>query len=63
MHSLPSPQACLLENPKSYAAWHQRKWVVLKGYADVGAELRLVARCGGGGAPRAGAAVRFSVFE
>ncbi|KAI8473190.1 MAG: hypothetical protein J3K34DRAFT_519200 [Monoraphidium minutum] len=35
-------QACLLENPKSYATWHQRKWVVLKGHADLGAELRLV---------------------
>jgi geranylgeranyl transferase type-2 subunit alpha len=38
-------QACLQENPKSYAAWFHRKWVVSFGLADMAAELALVSRC------------------
>lgn len=43
-HELALTQACLQENPKSYSTWHHRKWVVLKGLADLNAELKLVSR-------------------
>ncbi len=35
----------LLENPKSYAAWHHRGWVVEHGAADLQQELALVHKC------------------
>ncbi|PNW81017.1 hypothetical protein CHLRE_07g339350v5 [Chlamydomonas reinhardtii] len=37
-------QACLMENPKSYSAWHHRKWVVGQGLAPLERELQLVTR-------------------
>lgn len=41
-------QACLMENPKSYSTWHQRKWIVAQGVADLTHELQLVSRCAQG---------------
>eukprot|EP00198_Chlamydomonas_reinhardtii_P003049 XP_001692385.1 predicted protein [Chlamydomonas reinhardtii] len=38
------PEACLMENPKSYSAWHHRKWVVGQGLAPLERELQLVTR-------------------
>lgn len=35
----------LHENPKSYAAWHHRNWVVERGAADLQQELALVHKC------------------
>lgn len=42
--SLHTLQACLTENPKSYSAWHHRKWVVLQEHADLQKEMKLVNR-------------------
>ena len=36
---------CLAEHPKSYAAWHQRRWVVSKGLSDMNGELASVEEC------------------
>ena len=36
--------ACLAENPKSYSAWHHRKWIVSKGLCSLEKELALVSR-------------------
>lgn len=35
-------QKALAVNPKSYATWHHRRWVVVTGGADLEAELALV---------------------
>lgn len=37
-------QKALAANPKSYAAWHHRAWVVVQGGADLQTEMVLVRR-------------------
>ena len=34
-------EKALKRNPKSYVAWHHRKWVVVKGFVDLKNELAL----------------------
>ena len=38
-------EAALRKNPKSYAAWHQRRWLVQLGVAPLQGELALVTKC------------------
>ena len=38
-------EAALMENPKSYGAWHHRGWVVSMGLTPVQAEIQQVNRC------------------
>lgn len=35
-------ERALMKNPKSYAAWHHRRWVVAKGLSSLEHELKLV---------------------
>ena len=35
-------ERALMKNPKSYASWHHRKWVVAKGMCSLEHELQLV---------------------
>ncbi|KAG2496268.1 hypothetical protein HYH03_005501 [Edaphochlamys debaryana] len=37
-------QAALMDNPKSYSAWHHRKWVVAKGLASLDRELAVISK-------------------
>ena len=37
-------EAALLENPKSYTAWHHRLWIMRKGLAPASEELKLISR-------------------
>lgn len=39
-------EQCLQKNHKSYAAWHQRQWLVEQGHVDKGKDLKAVERYG-----------------
>ncbi len=38
-------EKALRENPKSYVAWHHRKWIVAQAHCPLDAELALVTKC------------------
>ena len=38
-------EGALRKNPKSYASWHQRKWLVQLGVVPLEGELALVTKC------------------
>lgn len=35
-------ERALQKNPKSYSAWHHRRWIVAKGFCSLERELQLV---------------------
>lgn len=42
-------ERALHKNPKSYATWHHRKWIVARGFCSLEHELKLVRRGQPGG--------------
>ena len=38
-------ERALRKNPKSYASWHHRRWVIEKGLTPLERELQLLAQC------------------
>ena len=38
-------EKALRKNPKSYQAWHHRRWAVVKGDASLKHELALITQC------------------